>query len=144
MRVVTSARKRQTGNLINHRQSTSRQESVRLQVSLKTVKKYVYRVRNGIPIYEASGRPSVLDHDHFLDLVDYVGELPPENAAGNKLLIQKYRELTKETLIRRLLEVNDNVDAAQLKAPYSQRTRRRYCERAVAAFAERRRNCVVN
>jgi hypothetical protein len=146
--MVTSSRKCEIGRLINRRQSTSRQESTRLQVSLKTVKNYVYSIRNGIPIYEAAGRPSLLDDDHFNQLVQYVGELPTENVSGNKLLILKYRELSKATVIRRLREVNEDIDEAKVHIPYSCRTRRRYCLKAVAAFNESQinsnRNCTIH
>ena len=146
--MVTSSRKCDIGKLIHRRQSTTKQESRRLQISVTTVKSYVYKIRNGIPIYEAAGRPSLLDDDHFNQLVQYVGELPPENVAGNKHLILKYRELSKATVIRRQREVNEDIDEAKVHIPYSCRTRRRYCMKAVAVFNESQRNnhrnCIIH
>ena len=76
MEAISSATKRQTGNIIHRRQSTSRKESAKLKVSITTVKTYVYKIRKGIPIFESGGRPPLLDNDHFNELVQYVGKLP--------------------------------------------------------------------
>ena len=90
-----------------------------------------------MPVFEAGGRPPVLDHDHFSQLVEYIGELPQENISENKLLVRKFRELSKETFIRRLRNTHGDVNEATVAVPYSCSSRQRYCLRAITLYRDR-------
>ena len=131
---LTSASKRRIGEQINTQLINSTVAARRLKCSDRTTRMYAWKLRNGIPIHARVGRPKALDNDHFQQLVDFARGLPRENVAQNDLLYKKYRELTRDTLIKRLQEVNGNFDPASMVVSFSRRSRRRWCLLAAASL----------
>jgi hypothetical protein len=97
---LTSASKRRIGEDINARRLSVCLASKTLQKSARIASRYAWVLRKGTPTHGSRGRPRTLDDEHFLQLVDFARRLAPENRAENALLYQKYRELTRASLIK--------------------------------------------
>jgi hypothetical protein len=136
--------KRLTGHKIIDRQTSTNEASRALKVNIRTVQRYAYKIKNQIPVFETSGRPRVLDYDHFNRLVDFIAELPQENLSENRLLVKKFRELSKETLIRRLRNTYGDIDEDVVVVPYSCSSRKRYCLQAIAIYHNRQASGTIN
>jgi transposase len=132
MVVLSVAIKLQIVQELSQGRITTREAATLHNVSIRSIQKFVQKTRKGIPLHSRIGRPRSLDNDLFSVLVEYSAGLPVENRVYNPLLNRKYRQLSTETYVRRVLEVNNQVDNDEIYVPYSRRTRRRYCNDAVA------------
>ena len=133
---VSVATKVHIGKLILQGRTSTSIQAKKLLCRQRTVRRYAGKVRNGCPIFEGKGRPKSLDEVDFVKLVAFARGLPLENRVYNEALHQKYRELTRDTVIRRLRYISNNFNDDEIVVPFSRRSRSRYCRLAVARSLE--------